>query len=132
MKAGRQAYHTGCFFCSVCQRRLTKGDMFYLTNAGGLLCKADHDASRQLNLQHQQKPLTAGTSSREEIAGMSSSTHQSLSALQGGSGSGSGSSTSSSPDSTVPPATSTGSASQTSNPSEAVASRSKQHSKSSE
>ena len=123
MKAGQQTYHTDCFNCSVCQRRLTKGDMFYQTKSGSLLCKTDHDAA----LQHQEKPLTAGTSSKEELI----STHDNLAALQGGSGSGSGSSTSSTPDSTVPSGHGTGSASQTSNPSEAVSSG-KQHTKSSE
>jgi hypothetical protein len=121
MKAGQQTYHTDCFNCSVCQRRLTKGDMFYQTKSGSLLCKTDHDA-----LQHQQKPVTAGSSKEE-----SASSYDNLTALQGGSGSGSGSSTSSTPDSTVPPGHGTGSASQTSNPSEAVSSG-KQHTKSSE
>ncbi|XP_062517407.1 insulin gene enhancer protein ISL-1-like isoform X2 [Corticium candelabrum] len=103
MRAGQQAYHTDCFSCSVCNRRLTKGDMYYLTNSGSILCKADRDAGRQLTLQHQQKPMPAGSSSRKQTAGGTLISTQDSMTLKGGSASGSGSSTSSTPDSTIPP-----------------------------
>ena len=131
MRAGQQAYHTDCFSCSVCNRRLTKGDMYYLTNSGSILCKADRDAGRQLTLQHQQKPMPAGSSSRKQTAGGTLISTQDSMTLKGGSASGSGSSTSSTPDSTIPPV-STEPTSKTGSLGEPAGSTDKSHTKTSE
>ncbi|XP_015259428.1 PREDICTED: LIM homeobox transcription factor 1-beta.1-like, partial [Cyprinodon variegatus] len=41
MRALQSVYHLSCFCCSVCGRRLSKGDQF-VVKAGQLLCKADY------------------------------------------------------------------------------------------
>ncbi|XP_035985293.1 LIM/homeobox protein LMX-1.2-like [Fundulus heteroclitus] len=47
MRAMQSVYHLSCFCCSVCERRLSKGDEF-VVKAGHLLCKADYERERDL------------------------------------------------------------------------------------
>ncbi|KAM4719791.1 LIM homeobox transcription factor 1-beta-like [Anableps anableps] len=47
MRALQSVYHLSCFCCSVCERKLNKGDEF-VVKAGQLLCKADYEKERDL------------------------------------------------------------------------------------
>uniref|UniRef100_A0A087X569 LIM homeobox transcription factor 1-alpha n=1 Tax=Poecilia formosa TaxID=48698 RepID=A0A087X569_POEFO len=48
MRAVQSVYHLSCFCCSVCERRLSKGDEFVLKAGQQLLCKADYVKERDL------------------------------------------------------------------------------------
>lgn len=51
MRATESVFHLSCFCCSVCGRKLRKGDQFVLKD-GRLLCKADYESGADVGLSN--------------------------------------------------------------------------------
>ncbi|KAG9508583.1 LIM/homeobox protein Lhx3, partial [Fragariocoptes setiger] len=45
--AQQNVYHSQCFVCTVCKRRLNTGDEFYLMEDNRLVCKPDYETAKQ-------------------------------------------------------------------------------------
>ena len=41
-----KVYHISCFSCVSCKQQLSTGDLFYLLEDGGIICKPDYDGEQ--------------------------------------------------------------------------------------